>query len=180
MSSDSDEKKSPTEEDKRELPASTGTPVEEFKKVEKVIEDLPLPQPKKAEIRHTFQEMFMTFVERSGGPRIDPETAKILAETVDKDNEHKFQFLMQKQKDEAAQTEREHKLEVNRHEDRVKFLWLILIPSLLLIILGLFAGVYLCANNHEVLGASILTAIITGIFAFLAGLGTVNFFKSKS
>jgi hypothetical protein len=41
------------------------------------------------------------------------------------------------------------------------------------------AGIYLTANGHEVLGSNLFTAVISGLLAYLAGLGTANFFKGK-
>jgi hypothetical protein len=152
---------------------------ESVKELQKLVEELNVPAPKKQEIRHVIQEVFMGFMERSAGQKMDPETARIVSESVIKDNDNKFHFLMQKQKDEAAEKERGHNLEIIKHGDRVKFLWPIVIVSIGIIVAGLITGVYLSVNGHETLGTGILATILAGIFSYLAGLGTANFFKSK-
>jgi hypothetical protein len=148
-------------------------------KLEDVIRDL--PEPKRQEVRAVLSEVtasFMGVVER-GGPRIDPETARILTESSDKDNENKFRFLTQKQKDLAEQEKREHDFAVRRWDSQVKILWFILVPVVLVCVGGIVEGIYLATHGHDTLGVSILSAIITGIFAYLAGLGTTNFFKNE-
>ncbi len=60
-------------------------------------------------------------VVRSGmTPQIDPETAKILAETIQRDNDNKFKYLSQKQADAAASENREHALATARHRDLMR------------------------------------------------------------
>jgi hypothetical protein len=147
-------------------------------KLETAIKDL--PEPKQNEIRQSIQETFMGFIERSSaGPKMDPETAKILVASADRDNDHKFQFLSQKQGDSARQNEREHNLEVQRHIDRMKLARPILYVSLALIAGCTVSGIYLSATGHDALGASILSGIFGAVFGYLGGLGTANFFKNK-
>jgi len=145
-------------------------------RLDAVISDL--PQPKQQEIRHTVQEVFMALVERSSGPRIDPEVAKIIVASTDKDNEFKFQYLCQKQKDEADENRRMHEMATIQHKDRKQMLWPILITVLVVVLGSIASGIYLAATGHEVLGASLLTGILSAVFAYLAGLGTANFFKN--
>lgn len=144
-------------------------------KLEEIIEAV--PAPRRDEFRHSVRE-FMGFVE-SAGPKIDPEVARILAASNDKDNENKFKYLTQKQQHTAEASKREHDLEVTRHEDRVKFFWPILITTLIVIVGCLFVGIYLSATGRDVLGASILTGTAFAIAGYLAGIGTADFFKSK-
>jgi len=146
-------------------------------KLETALKDL--PPPKQQMIRETIQEVFMAVVGGIAGPKIDAETAKIVAASVDKDNEFRFQYLSQKQKDEAEQNKRAHDLEMLRHQDRVRVLRPVLYTMLFVVVGALSVGVYLAATGHEVLGSNILTAVITGLLAFLGGLGTMSFFKGK-
>ena len=154
----------------------TGVPVPQ--KIEEALKDI--PEGQRQRIRHILQETIsLTAVQGALSPRIDPETAKIITESLDKDNEHKFQYLTQKQRDEAEASKREHDFAVLLHADRRKMLWPVLICVLFMVLGGISAGIYLTANGHEVLGGSLLTAILSGLFAYLAGLGTANFFKDK-
>ena len=69
-------------------------------------------------------------VVRSGmSPQIDPETPKILAGTIEKDNDNKFRYLTQKQTDVAAREIREHQLATARHSDLMKpiVLWAVIL-----------------------------------------------------
>lgn len=143
-------------------------------KIEEIISEL--PEPKRREFKEYILEFFMGVVER-GGPKIDPETAGILTASLDKDNENKFKYLSQKQQDEAERERREHAFKVRQFNSRERFLWLIVPTVLLVCVGGIIEGIYLATHGHDTLGVSILSAIITGIFAYLAGVGTANFFK---
>lgn len=145
-------------------------------KLEKIIEAVPAPQ--REDVRHTFKE-FMGYVERSS-PRIDPEVAKIIAASNDKDNENKFKYLTRKQELEAEASQREYALAVKSHDSTVKMLWPILLAGIVLVLGCIAAGIYLAAIGKETLGFSILSATITAVFAYLGGLGTPYLFKSKS
>ena len=148
------------------------------RQLEPVIKDLP-PEKQQA-IRHTFEQQFMAaFVERSTGPRIDAETARIIASTIEKDNENKFQYLTQKEKDAAEASRQEQSYRELLHKDRVKLLWPIVLTVLLVVVGCVAVGIYLAANGHEILGASILTGIFAAIFGYLGGLGTAHFFQDK-
>jgi hypothetical protein len=127
----------------------------------------------------TQQSSSLTAVQGALSPRIDPETARIITASLDRDNEHKFQYLTQRQRDEAEASKREHDFAIIQHADRRKMLWPILICALFMVVGGTTSGIYLAANGHDVLGGSLLTGILSGLFAFLAGLGTANFFKNK-
>lgn len=159
-------------------PASSLAPVAPVEqKLEAFVKDL--PESKQEEFKHTIHEFFAMFMERSSGPRIDPETAKILAASADKDNDLRFQYLSQKQKDVADQKEREHKLEERRLTSLVKFMWPILIAVIIVAVGGIGTGIYLAATGHEMLGSNILTAILTALFAFIGGMGAPRIFKLK-
>ncbi|HYG10005.1 MAG TPA: hypothetical protein VD835_08675 [Pyrinomonadaceae bacterium] len=144
-------------------------------KLEEIIEAV--PAPRRDEFRHSVRE-FMGFVE-SSGPKIDPEVARILAASNDKDNENKFKYLTQKQELEAEESKREHQFKIARHSSLVKMLWPVLIAVIVLVLGCIGAGIYLAATGHETLGFSILSATITALFAYLGGLGTPYLFKDK-
>lgn len=59
-------------------PAAPLVPVPQVEqKLEAFARDL--PENKQEEFKHTIQQVFAMMVDRSGGPRIDSETAKILS-----------------------------------------------------------------------------------------------------
>lgn len=138
-----------------------------------------LPENKQEEFKHTIHEVFAMFMERSGGPRIDSETAKILAASADKDNDLRFRYLSQKQKDTADQKERDQKLEERRLTYLVRFIWPILIAVLIVAIGGISAGIYFASTGREMLGSNLLTGFITAILAFIGGMGCPRIFKLK-
>jgi hypothetical protein len=149
-------------------------------KLEPVIKDL--PPPKQQEIKEIVREIqrnsTLAYIEH-GAPRIDPETARILTESVNRDNDHKFDYLTQKQRNEADAELRRDTLEAQRHTDRVKLLWPILGTSLVICLSAFGFGLYFCATGHETIGSSILTGLFSGVFGYLGGLGTAQFFKTK-
>ncbi len=64
-------------------------------------------------------------------PQIDPETAKILAVTIEKDNDNKFRYLTQKQSDAAAQQAKEHELSAARHRDLMRpIVWAVILIAI--------------------------------------------------
>jgi hypothetical protein len=144
-------------------------------KLEEVVRDL--PESKQREVKTTIHE-FMALVERGVGPRIDAETAKILTASADKDNEFRFKYLSQKQKDTAEQIAREHELETTKHRDRVRIFWPILITVLPTTVGCLVVGIYLAATGHDILGTGLITGTAFAVAGYLAGCGTANFFKT--
>lgn len=138
-----------------------------------------LPPQEQEKVRHVFTETMMGFFQSGGGTKLDPETAKILAATVEKDNEYKFQYLSLKEKNEAEARKREDDHEATQWRDKVALSKPILYISLIVIPVCLFIGIWLAATGREMLGSNLITAVLTGLFAFLAGLGTSNLFKKK-
>jgi len=137
--------------------------------LEPVIKDL--PERKKEEIVHTVEQTMMAFVRGGGNPPIDPETAKVLAATIERDNENKFKFLTQKQADEAKRQERDDTLTVRRHNDLVKpTVW----AGILLALGSVAAGIYFIGIGREAIGSSLLTGVFGALFGFLGGLGTAK------
>ena len=113
-------------------------------------------------------------------PQIDPETAKILANTLEKDNDNKFKYLTQKQADFASEQARQHDFAVVCHRDSVGLLKPILGASILLVIGTVTAGIYFISNGQEAVGSSLLTGIFGLLFGYLGGLGTSKFLITKS
>ena len=144
-------------------------------KLQPIIEDL--PQEKQQQIRHTLEDTFMGFVANLGGPKIDPETARILAESQDKEGERRFQYLQTKQQNLAKEKERAHELAQERHRHTYRLMWPIVIVALLIVVGCVASGILLAATGHEILGASILTGIFAALLGYLGGLGTAKFFK---
>lgn len=90
---------------------TTNAPVPQIEqKIEEALKDL--PEGQRERIRHTIRETALTFFQGAVSPRIDAETARVITESLDKDNEHKFQYLTQKQRDEAEATKRQHEFAV--------------------------------------------------------------------
>lgn len=133
-----------------------------------------VPEPQREAIREVIRDSFTAVIQGAPGPRIDAETAKILTESIDKDNDNKFRYLTQKQKDEAEEGKRRHDFDVMRHADRRRMIWPILVVALFLIVGCIVTGVYFCYVGKDVLGATLVTGALTGAFGFLAGAGTTN------
>lgn len=160
-------------------PASTALSIPQVdQKLDAVLAKV--PEPQRNQIRTIIHEVVrdsFTAVVQGGGPRMDPETAKIITASIDKDNDNKFQYLTQQQKDEAEAGKRQHEFAVIRHGNRTRMMWPCLIAILITTIGCISVGIYLAATGREMLGSNILTAIITALLSFLGGLGTAHFFK---
>lgn len=104
---------------------------------------------------------------------------KYLADSADKDNDLKFRYLSQKQKDAADQKERDQRLEERRLHYIVRFIWPILIAVLILTLGGIATAIYLAATGREMLGSNLLTGFVTAILAFIGGMGCPRIFKLK-
>ena len=136
-----------------------------------------LPEPKQKEIVRTFEQQFMAVIRGGMTPQIDPETAKILAGTLEKDNDNKFRYLTQKQADTAAQEAREHALVTARHRDLMKP---IVYAVILIAVSSVAAGLIFIATGHESVGSSLLTGIFGALLGYLGGLGTSGHLSKKS
>ena len=129
-----------------------------------------LPEPKKKEIVQVVHQQF-TAVVRAGmsGPQIDPETAKILADTIQRDNDNKFRYLSQKQSDTAARETRGHELAKARHRDLMRpIVWAVVAIT----VISIMAGLWFINSGHETIGSSLLTGIFGALLGYLGGLGT--------
>lgn len=142
-----------------------------------VIQDL--PQPKQQEITRTVErtiEHQMMAVFRGGmGPQMDPETAKILATTIEKDNDNKFKYLTQKQSDIAARETREHTYSLQCHTDGISLLRPIIYSSIVIVITSVVSGIYFISHGQEAVGSSLLTGVFGLLFGYLGGLGSSNY-----
>jgi hypothetical protein len=137
--------------------------------VQEVIKDL--PAPKRQEIVHSIQETITAAIRIGQTPPVDPETAKILASTIEKDNDNKFRYLTQKQADSAKEREREQSLEAAHHTDIVRpVVWAVIAVTLI----AVGSGVYFISIGKEAIGSSLLTGIFGAILGFLGGLGTAR------
>lgn len=146
--------------------------------IEEIIEAIPTPE-KREQARHIFEETFVGLIERSASNQINPEVARILADSADRDNDNKFKFLSQKQQDTAAAQQRKDELTAQKHKDRVSLIRPIIIFVFVMVILCLSVGIYLSVTGKETLGASLITGVLTAVLSYLAGVGTSDFFKDK-
>jgi hypothetical protein len=74
--------------------------------IEKGVERIP-PEQFPGFLRDTL----IAIIEKGANPRVDPETLKIAAATVEKDNENKFQYLMKKLDVEAQEKKDDREFE---------------------------------------------------------------------
>ena len=142
-----------------------------------VLDDL--PAPKQQEIIHKVEETFTAMFAASvqGGPRLDPETVKIISATVEKDNDNKFKYLTQKQANDAVKQQRDHEFAVVCHRDNVRLFAPVLISAIAVFVGCVSAGIYFIAMGREAVGSGILSGVFGAAFGYLGGLGTANFFK---
>ncbi len=175
----SDPPKSPLDSDSK--PENLGEPNDDpitgmiaLPELEKAIESA--PEPAKPMLRE-IGRVLGVFHSRTVAPyspldNVSPEVAKALIESKTKDNDNKFEMAKQRQKD-------SHEFETK--EQRNSFV--ILCPLIFIIALVfaacLFIGIYLAVHGYEILGSCILTAVITSILAYLAGLGTADLMRRR-
>jgi hypothetical protein len=111
----------------------------------------------------------MAVVKGGMTPQIDPETAKILAGTLEKDNDNKFRYLTQKQTDSAAKEIRDHTLSSARHHDLMRpIVWAVI----LITVVSVVAGLAFIATGHDAVGSSLLTGVFGALLGYVGGLGT--------
>ena len=117
-------------------------------------------------------------VVRSGmSPQIDPETAKVLAVTIEKDNDNKFRYLTQKQADAAAQEVRAHDPAAARHRDLMRpIVWAVILIALS----SVAGGLAFIATGHEAVGSSLPTGTFGALLGYLGGLGTSGQLAKKN
>jgi hypothetical protein len=130
------------------------------------------------------RETLIGIIREGASPRIDPDTYRLAASTAQKEQDNRLAFLMRKLDVEDAQNNRQHTLDVEKHNLNVeqsrsvrKMCWPVLCASIVVVLGGITAGIYLAATGKETLGFSILSAIVTALFAYIGGLGTPRFWK---
>lgn len=164
---------SPTNPPASKPPEQDLSPTQEKKLeaiLEKGVEKIPPDQ-----FPNLFRDTLIAFIERGTGPRIDPETLKIAAATLEKDNENKFQYLVKKLETDAKTKNDDREFDKEKFRSTTKLLWPIVL-AVIVVILGLIAsGIYLAATGRETLGFSILSATLAALFSYLGGLGTPRF-----
>jgi hypothetical protein len=137
--------------------------------IKKALAEQNIPQPQQERIVETFREVFTTYIERNTGAEIDPEIFKIVAASIDKEQENKLKYFTLKEQNSAEKSKREHDFEVERHRDVFKIVRPVVYVVLTTFPILLFIGIYLAATGHETLGASILSTVITSFLSYLAG-----------
>lgn len=142
--------------------------------LEKIIERVP-PEQYPTLLRETL----IGIVREGASPKIDPETFKIAAATIERENENKFQYLMKKLDVDAKTKSDDHQLDRERHRSTTRLLWPILISTIVLVLGCITAGIFLAARGQETLGFSILSATVAALFSYLGGLGTPRFWLDR-
>lgn len=154
-----------------------GLPTPEAKeKLEQALQKL---QPQERTMMRESLREFMGVVVSSGGQKIDPETARMILESVNQDNENKFKFALQREENRASQQQRKDNLELTRLTTQTRMLWPIIVAAIVVVVGCICAGLYFIAIGKESIGTGILTAVISAVFGYLGGLGTANFFSKK-
>ena len=130
------------------------------------------------------RETLVGIIREGASPRIDPETYKLAAQTAQQEQDNKLTYLMRKLEVEDTQNGRQHTIDVSKHDLEVeqsrailRMCWPILVTIIVVVIGGLTSGVYLASHNNETLGYAILSATLTGLFAYIGGLGTPRFWQ---
>lgn len=144
-------------------------------KLEEIIEGIPSPED-----RHYLEKTFVGMIERSGAATLTADVATILADSLNKDNDHKFEFLCKKLEQEEQESIREHDLRTQQHKDRFSIVQPAFFFSLFILAACTGVGIWLCYIGKEVLGAALITAVWAGALGFLAGMGSADFFKNKT
>jgi hypothetical protein len=155
-------------------PEEQTPPPELPEELQRILPDLS-PSKRTEVLQYIFS--FMTRVDKSAGPPIDPETVHILTASIDKDNEYKFKYLSQKQADSAVQEGRDHEFATERHRDGIKLLKPIIYAAIFVVLGSILAGIYFIGNGREAVGSSLLTGTFGALAGFLGGLGTSKFVR---
>ena len=130
-----------------------------LEKIEEILDAIPVPEQKE-EARSILRE-FTKIVERPS--QLDPVTAQIITESLDKDNERKFQYLTQKQKDGTELEKEEISFRREKHRDSFSLVKPIVFFVLFVVAICIITGIWLCVNGKETLGASLITGSLTAV-----------------
>ena len=173
-----DQTNSQQSEDSSENEESSALSIPQAEAIEEIIESMPTPE-KRERARHIIEETFVGLIERSSPNQINPEVAKILADSADRDNDNKFKFLTQKQQDAADAKKRSDEFKITKNRDVFSLIKPVVFAVVFVLLIAMGVGVYLCLNGKETLGASLITGAVTSGLSFVAGLGTANILKDK-
>lgn len=149
--------------------------LERLEELEEILDAIPEPEQK--EKAQSIWREFTKIIERPS--QLDPENTKIITESIDKDNERKFQYLIQKQKDETTLEQGELEFRKEKHRDGFSLVKPVVYFVLLVVAACLFTGVWLCYIGKETLGASLITGSLTAVLSFAAGFGASNLLKDE-
>lgn len=167
------EEDSPDNGESSSLSQSQASKNAQLEKIEEILDAIPVEE-KKEEARSILRE-FTKIIERPS--QIDPLTARIITTSVDKDNERKFQYLTQKQKDETELEKEEINFRREKHRNGFSLVKPIVFFVLILVAICIIAGIWLCVNGQPTLGASLITGSLSSVLSFAAGFGATTFFK---
>ena len=134
--------------------------------------------------QRVIRETLIGIIREGASSRIDPDTYRLAAQTAQQEQDNRLTFLMRKLEVEDIQNERQHKIDIGKHDLEVeqsrsvrKMCWPILVTALVLVVGGIASGIYLAANGKETLGFSVLSSTVTAVFAYIGGLGTPRFWQ---
>ena len=153
--------------------------VKNLEKMEEFIDAIPAEQQKE-EARSILREISRDFTQIIERPsQTDPETVKIISDNLDKDNERRFQFLTQKERNNAELEQSELEFRKEKHANSFSLIRPIVVFVLLIVTACLVVGIWLCVIGKETLGASLITGSLSGVLSFAAGFGMSGQFKEE-
>lgn len=177
MSEDVDQTELDNEEDSQDTDESSSSIMAQkqakLEKFEEIIEAIPVLEQKE-EARLILRELTRV-IERPS--QLNPETARIITESVDKDNQRKFEYLSQKQKDSTEIEKEELDFRRQKYSDSFSLVKPIVIFVLGIVAVCIFTGIWLSVNGQPTLGASLITGSLSAVLSYAAGFGTSKAFK---
>lgn len=146
-------------------------PKSSVQKLERIIEAV--PEPKRDEFREIIREFMGIVHSKTSSPfDIDPEVAKVIFETQVKDNQNKFEFATIRQKD-------NHEYRMITHRDRTSIIRPLVFIITVTMVVSLFIGMWFAYKGYDLLGGCIMTAVITAVLGYLAGVGTSDLVRPR-
>ena len=107
--------------------------VKNLEKMEEFIDAIPAEQQKE-EARSILREISRDFTQIIERPsQTDPETVKIISDNLDKDNERRFQFLTQKERNNAELEQSELEFRKEKHANSFSLIRPIVVFVLLIV-----------------------------------------------
>jgi hypothetical protein len=117
-----------------------------------------------------FKRIAAGFEEANAGS--DPVLVKAHADVFTHLDDNSLTYHMRKQSDRTEAALRRDEFDVHRYDQELKVLWMVLTCALSVLLVGLGFAMWLIASGREAIGTPILSAIVSGALAYLAGLGT--------